>query len=251
MPEAPAVDPMLQLFVRLMNNLDVQLGLTVLVGGSWVTGILIPPRTFTEESGAELVEKAGAEAEGLQVFFRELGRHWFPSDAELEAEKEAGTGPERDDRPFHLHLRKARMVSTTGTIPLDGAYMRIRLADDRRLGDRRLLRHPPLPPPDAPPAHRLVGVGGASAGHAPTAAGVRPARKEGSVTEEADGTSKVSSLVAAAKGALAKVTDAVTKVVKKDDDGPATPPVAEKKPSENARKMKDAVDAARKAQDDD
>ena len=86
MPEAPAVDPMLQLFVRLMNNLDVQLGVTVLVGGSWVSGILIPPRTFTEESGAELVEKAGAEAEGLQVFFRELGRHWFPSDEELEAE---------------------------------------------------------------------------------------------------------------------------------------------------------------------
>lgn len=71
------------------------------------------------------------------------------------------------------------------------------------------------------------------------------------MTEDADGTSKVTSLVAAAKGALSKVTGAVTKVVKKDDDGPATPPAAEKKPTENARKMKDAVDAARKAQDDD
>jgi hypothetical protein len=58
-------------------------------------------------------------------------------------------------------------------------------------------------------------------------------------------------LVAAAKAALTKATSAVTKVVKKDDDAPATPPVAEKKPSENAKKMKDAVDAARKAQDDD
>ncbi len=152
MPEAPAVDPMLQLFVRLMNSLDVQLAVTVLVGGSWVTGTLIPPRTFTEESGAELVEKAGAEAEGLQVFFRELGRHWFPSDAELEAETAAGTGPRRDDRPFHLHLRKARLVSTTGTIPLDGAYMRIRLADVAGwvIGDFSAT-HPFLPP--TPPQH--------------------------------------------------------------------------------------------------
>lgn len=71
------------------------------------------------------------------------------------------------------------------------------------------------------------------------------------MTEDADGTRKVSGLVAAAKAALTKATSAVTKVVKKDDDAPATPPVAEKKPSENAKKMKDAVDAARKAQDDD
>src|SRR5437868_2544448 len=130
MPEAPAVDPMLQLFVRLMNSLDVQLGLTVLVGGSWVSGILIPPRTFTEESGADLVEKAGADAEGIQIFFRELGRQWFPTDAERESEPE-GTAPgpgsaagaaRREDRPFHLHFRKARMVTTDGSIPVDGAY---------------------------------------------------------------------------------------------------------------------------------
>ncbi|HEX7277841.1 MAG TPA: hypothetical protein VF244_10745 [Acidimicrobiales bacterium] len=151
MPDGPAVDPMLQLFVRLMNNLDVQLGVTVLVGGSWVSGILIPPRTFTEEAGAELVEKAGAEAEGLQVFFRELGRHWFPSEAELEAETAAGTGPRRaDDRPFHLHLRKARMVTTTGAIPIDGAYMRIRLAEIAGwvIGDFSSTQpfRPPMPP---------------------------------------------------------------------------------------------------------
>ena len=159
MPDAPAVDPMLQLFVRLMNSLDVQLGVTVLVGGSWVSGILIPPRAFTEEAGAELVEKAGADAEGLQLFLSELGRQWFPTEAEKEANPptepatEAGAAARRargEDRPFHLHLRNARMVTTTGTIPSDGAYMRIRLAEVAGwvIGDFSGTKdfHPPLPP---------------------------------------------------------------------------------------------------------
>jgi hypothetical protein len=151
MPEAPAVDPMLQLFVRLMNSLDVQLGVTVLVGGSWVSGILIPPRTFTEEAGTELVEKAGAEAEGLRQFFRELGRHWFPKEDELEDQAPGGgPAPRRDDRPFHLHLRNARMVTTSGAIPIDGAYMRIRLAEVAGwvIGDFSATQpfRPPMPP---------------------------------------------------------------------------------------------------------
>jgi hypothetical protein len=151
MPEAPAVDPMLQLFVRLMNNLDVQLGVTVLVGGSWVSGVLVPPRTFTEEAGADLVAKAGAEAEGLQTFFRELGRQWFPTETERGGEPPAaGDGPRREDRPFHLHLRNARMVTTTGTIPIDGAYMRIRLAEVSGwvIGDFSATHpfRPPMPP---------------------------------------------------------------------------------------------------------
>jgi len=152
MPEAPAVDPMLQLFVRLMNNLDVQLGVTVLVGGSWVSGVLIPPRTFTEEAGAELVAKAGVEAEGLQMFFQELGRQWFPSETEQAPEAATGPGARGADRPFHLHLRNARMVTTTGSIPIDGAYMRIRLAEVSGwvIGDFSAT-HPFRPP--APPQH--------------------------------------------------------------------------------------------------
>lgn len=152
MPEAPAVDPMLQLFVRLMNSLDVQLGVTVLVGGSWVSGILIPPRTFTEEAGAELVEKAGAEAEGLQIFFQELGRQWFPNEAEREPDAGPAPGGRGEDRPFHLHLRKARMVTTTGSIPVDGAYMRVRLTEVSGwvIGDFSST-HPFRPP--TPPQH--------------------------------------------------------------------------------------------------
>ena len=57
------------------------------------------------------------------------------------------------------------------------------------------------------------------------------------------------------KAALSKATAAVTSIVKKDGakeggNDFATPDVAEKK-SERTSKMKDAVEAARKAQDDD
>lgn len=151
-PEAPPVDPMLQLFVRLMNSLDVRLSVTVLVGGSWVSGTLIPPRAYTEEAGADLVDRAGAEAEGLQLFFRELGRHWFPSDSEREAEGGPGSPPRRDDRPNHLHLRNARLVTTNGSIPADGAFVRIRLADVAAwvIGDFSAT-HPFQPP--SPPQH--------------------------------------------------------------------------------------------------
>jgi hypothetical protein len=55
------------------------------------------------------------------------------------------------------------------------------------------------------------------------------------------------------KAALSKATTAVTKVVKKDGDGDsvATPPAADTKPTENARQMKAAVEAARKAKPED
>jgi len=92
------------------------------------------------------------DAELLEGGLQDAGEALFVEAEELEAEKEAGTGPKREDRPFHLHLRKARLVSTTGTIPLDGAYMRIRLADIAGwvIGDFSA-SHPFRPP--TPPQH--------------------------------------------------------------------------------------------------
>ncbi|MEA2686707.1 MAG: hypothetical protein QOE93_1902, partial [Actinomycetota bacterium] len=56
----------------------------------------------------------------------------------------------REDRPFHLHLRNARMVTTTGAVPVDGAYMRIRLAEVAGwvIGDFNTTQpyRPPMPP---------------------------------------------------------------------------------------------------------
>ena len=56
------------------------------------------------------------------------------------------------------------------------------------------------------------------------------------------------------KAAMAKAASAVTGVIKKDDDdddAPAAPPAADGQPTENASKMKAAVEAARKNQDED
>jgi hypothetical protein len=69
------------------------------------------------------------------------------------------------------------------------------------------------------------------------------------MAEDADGSSRMKGLVAAAKEKLAKATEAVTGLIKKDggDDagGAATPA-----PSERSKKMKAAVDEARKARED-
>ncbi len=56
--------------------------------------------------------------------------------------------------------------------------------------------------------------------------------------------------VAKVKAALSKATEAVTGLVKKDDDG-AGATDAHEEPTENALKMKAAVKEARKAKDDD
>jgi hypothetical protein len=51
---------------------------------------------------------------------------------------------------------------------------------------------------------------------------------------------------------LTKATEAVSGIVKKDDDGAgATGATASGKPTERSKKMKDAVEAARKAKTDE
>jgi hypothetical protein len=125
--DAAPVDGILQLFVQVMNGAGAQLGFTVLVGGRWVSGTLIPPRMFMEEYGTHVVEKAGEEAMPLRVFFREVGRLSFPSESEAAAG--AAPAPPADRAPDHLHLRNARMVSEEGQpIPTDGCYLRVRLS---------------------------------------------------------------------------------------------------------------------------
>lgn len=74
------------------------------------------------------------------------------------------------------------------------------------------------------------------------------------MTEDEDRSSKADGPVGRMKGLLAKATQAVAGIVKKDDAGDgagATGAVPDSKPSERAAKMKDAVEAARKGKDDD
>jgi hypothetical protein len=125
-----SADPMLRLFVHLMNQFGTELGISLLVGGSWVSGVLVSPRVYTREVGDAIVAKAGEAGAGVREFFNQVGRIWFPSESEIEAENGSQEPPPEDERPvwpYHIHLRNARVFSGGDPVPVDGFYMRVRL----------------------------------------------------------------------------------------------------------------------------
>lgn len=73
------------------------------------------------------------------------------------------------------------------------------------------------------------------------------------MSEDADKPSSLGGLVGKLKGLLTKAVGAVKGLVKKKDDAGAgaTGVKATGKPTERSKKMKDAVEAARKNKDDD
>jgi hypothetical protein len=134
-----------------MNDAGGQVGVTLLVGGTWITGTLIPPRMFMEESAAHFAEHGGPGGEGLRAFFREIGRRAFPS----ESEADAGLAPEPkpDEGPYHLHLRNGRAIFAAAyMLPSDGCYLRVRLTEVGAwfIGDLGptgyRIPEPPIPP---------------------------------------------------------------------------------------------------------
>ena len=143
------VDPLLRVFVGTMNELAPQVGISVLVGGAWVTGTLIPPRMFMQEISQLIAARTGEE-DGLGVFFEFMGSRWFPSESELEARGEmpAPDPPE----PNHLHLRGARVFTTERPIPTEGIYVRVRLDHVAAwtVGELGPAGHRPAPPPPPP-----------------------------------------------------------------------------------------------------
>jgi hypothetical protein len=118
------IDPLLRAFVLTLNREAWQVDLTLLVGGTWVAGTMIPPRMFMQEV-ADFAAAQGAEP--FRDLFQDMGRTFFPSESEVEAG--AAEDPPPDDAPRHLHLRNARTLSPGGLIPADGCYLRLRLWD--------------------------------------------------------------------------------------------------------------------------
>lgn len=119
------IDPLLRAFVLTLNQEAWQVDLTVMVGGTWVAGTMIPPRMFMQE----VADFAGGQGAGaFRDLFADMGRTFFPSDSEVEAG--AAEDPSPDRAPRHLHLRNARVISGAGqAIPADGCYLRLRLWD--------------------------------------------------------------------------------------------------------------------------
>ena len=140
--DEPYIDPLLRAFVLTMNRESWQVDLTVLVGGTWVSGTMIPPRMFMQEV-ADFAAGQGADA--FSALFRDMGRTFFPSESEVEAG--AAEEPPPDTAPRHLHLRNARTLSPAGAIPPQGCYLRLRLWDVSGW----VLGSPQAPDGDPPP----------------------------------------------------------------------------------------------------
>ena len=97
----------------------------------------------------------------------------------------------------------------------------------------------------------IVGVSScelSATGNAQAGASSPTDERKFALTEDADRSSSTDGPLGRVKAALAKATQAVVGIVKKDDTAGAG---ADGKPTERAKKMKAAVEEARKAKNDD
>jgi hypothetical protein len=122
--DEPYRDLMLASFVNLANQATIgELGVSLVVGGAWVTGQLIGARAWFEGLARSL-DEAGA-AEGFADVIRMVGASVYPSESELEA---AGESPTDDILPSFLHLRDAHVLAPDGRpVPSKGGWVRVRV----------------------------------------------------------------------------------------------------------------------------
>jgi hypothetical protein len=127
MPDAaaePYRDLMLSSFVNLANQAAIgELGVSLVVGGGWLTGQLIGARAWFEGLARSL-EDAG-NAGGFGDMIRLVGAQVYPSESEREA-----AGEDVDDTvlPAFLHLRDAGVIGADGRpVPTYGGYVRVRV----------------------------------------------------------------------------------------------------------------------------
>lgn len=123
-PEEPYRDLMLASFVNLANQASLgELGISLVVGGAWVTGQLIGARSWFEGLARSL-DAAGA-AEGFGDVIRMVGASVYPSESEREA---AGEPVEDPQLPSFLHLRDAYVITAEGrAVPTSGGFVRLRV----------------------------------------------------------------------------------------------------------------------------
>jgi hypothetical protein len=122
--EDPYRDLMLASFANLANQASIEeMGLSLLVGGTWLTGQLVGARAWFEGLARSL-DDAGAPG-GFGDVIRMVGASVYPSESEREA---AGELPEDPILPAFLHLRDANVIGTDGrSVPTLGGYVRVRV----------------------------------------------------------------------------------------------------------------------------
>ncbi len=119
----PVVDLVLAALVKAVNRGETStLGISLVVGGSWLTGSMIGGRMWFDQL-AQLVDNETSSDAGQ--LFRRIGRAAYPSESEGLAEGR----PPLDTDPGFVHLRGARLLTGAAVrVPDPGGLIRIKLS---------------------------------------------------------------------------------------------------------------------------
>ena len=152
-PGDPYRDLMLASFANLANQATLgELGVSLVVGGCWLTGQLVGARLWFEGLARSLDESGAAE--GFADVIRMVGAHVYPSESEREAVGEHGLGDGVESvLPSFLHLRDACLVTSDGRrVPTGGGFVRVRVDEVAAWMLGRIGPAGYQPPPPPPPA---------------------------------------------------------------------------------------------------
>ena len=118
-------DYLLAVFVSTINAGKMgELGISLLIGGQWLSGQLVAARDWFEGLGAYLdrIPTAGA----LGEMIRASGAWAYPPE-EIPQVPDADDGVVARARIRYLHLRDAQVISAADPVPTEGGYVRIRI----------------------------------------------------------------------------------------------------------------------------
>jgi hypothetical protein len=139
----PDVDLVLAVLVKAVNKGETSnLGISLLLGGSWLTGSMIGGRMWFDQLAQLVNTETGSDGGEL---FQRIGETAYPSESERLA---AGFAP-LDTEPGFAHLRDARLLTGAAVrVPEPGGLVRVKLSsiDGWLVGilDPRI--RPPVPP---------------------------------------------------------------------------------------------------------
>jgi hypothetical protein len=119
MAKRPGVDWYLQNLVIMANTKGVEMGITVILGGTVVTGLLISGKTYFEAFGALFANAWNSDEDGKKAI----------QDAMSEPAKMYG--PDKGDPagPSFIHLKDAFVRTPSGSLVNQGALWRGRLSE--------------------------------------------------------------------------------------------------------------------------
>jgi hypothetical protein len=115
----PELDWYLQHLVTMANTQGVEMGITVILGGTVVTGQLISGKTYFESFGALFAGAWNADEDGKRAIQDEMSKP-----AEM-------YGPDKHDAagPSFIHLKNATVRTPSGSLTNQGVLWRGRLTE--------------------------------------------------------------------------------------------------------------------------